>query len=269
MVRPATTASSSEQARKPRAHYLHIGKTGGTAIIAALGPVTNAGQYEIVLDGHDVDLRQIPLGEKFFFVVRDPLERFVSAFCDRQRCSRPRYDVGWTLEEERAYGLFSTPDSLGCALSSPDDGLRAAAQEAMTSIYHVRHSYWHWFDDPEYFNSRLRDVLFIMWLPSLHSLFPQLCSLLGLRERPELPSDDVGAHRNPASESPYLSDRAIQNLKQWYRPDYEFVEICGKLDCAAPELRQLVNPSRARAPRWDVRAWLGSRSKRRGGSARG
>ncbi|HTX46742.1 MAG TPA: sulfotransferase family 2 domain-containing protein [Solirubrobacteraceae bacterium] len=262
----ATSASSREQAGKPRAHYLHIGKTGGTAIIAALGPLTDAGPYEIVLDGHDVDLRQIPAGEKFFFVVRDPLERFVSAFCDRQRRSRPRYDVGWTLEEERAYGLFSTPDSLGCALSSPDEGLRAAAHEAMTSIYHVRHSYWHWFEDPEYFNSRLGDVLFIMWLPSLHSLFPQLCAILGLREAPELPSDDVGAHRNPGSGSRYLSDCATQNLEQWYKRDYEFVRICSKLDCAAPELRQL---ARARAPRFNARAWLRSRSRRREGSARG
>jgi hypothetical protein len=233
--------------RKTRAHYLHIGKTGGTAIMAALGPLTDSGRYQIVLDGHDVDLRQIPPGEMVFFVVRDPVERFVSSFCDRQRCSRPRYDVGWTLEEERAYGLFSTADSLGCALSSEDDALRGAAHEAMTSIYHVRHSYWHWFGDPDYFQSRLDDVLFVMWLPSLHSVFPQLCRILGLRERPELPSDDVGAHRNPAGASRYLSDCATENLKRWYKPDYEFIEICSKLDAAAPELRAVVAEQFSRA----------------------
>jgi hypothetical protein len=220
---------------KPRAHFLHIGKTGGTALNSALTPLLDAGRYEIVLDGHDVDLRQIPVGERFFFVVREPLERFVSSFNDRQRRSRPRYDVGWTLEEERAYGIFDTPDSLGSALSSPDDALRAAAHEAISSIYHVRHSYWHWFGDRDYFETRLDDLLYIMWLPSLDASFPRLCELLGL-PRVQLPTDVVGAHRDPGNSSRSLSDLARENLRRWYAADLEFVEICRGLPQADREL---------------------------------
>ena len=218
---------------------MHVGKTGGTAINTALEPLRNSGRYEIVLDGHHVDLRQVPSGEKFFFVLRDPLERFVSSFNDRQRCSRPRYNEPWTLEEERAYSYFRTPDSLGKALSSDDEALRAAAHEAMTSIYHVKHSYWYWFCDPDYFKSRLGDLLLVMWLPSLHSSFARLCTLLGLREQPELPTDEVGAHRNPATAPRDLSDCAIENLRRWYHADFQFVEMCTRLDQATPELRSV------------------------------
>ena len=125
----------------------------------------------------------------------------MSGFNDRQRCSRPRYNQPWTLEEERAYSYFQTPDSLGRALSSEDAALRAAAHDAMTSIYHVKFLYWHWFCDPDYFKSRLDDLLLVMWLPSLQSSFARLCTLLGLHERPELPTDEVGAHRNPPTAS--------------------------------------------------------------------
>jgi Sulfotransferase family len=218
---------------------MHVGKTGGTAINTALEPLRNSGRYEIVLDGHHVDLRQIPSGEKFFFVLRDPLERFVSGFNDRQRCSRPRYNEPWTLEEERAYGCFQTPDALGKALSSDDQALRAAAHEAMTSIYHVKFSYWYWFRDPDYFESRLSDLLLVMWLPSLHSSFARLCTLLGLPELPVLPTDEVGAHRNPATAPRCLSDGATENLRRWYHADFQFVEMCARLDQATPELRSI------------------------------
>lgn len=229
---------------KPRAHFLHIGKTGGTAVNTALGPVTGSGRFEIVLDGHDVDLRQVPRGEKFFFVLRDPVDRFVSSFNDRLRCSRPRYDVAWTDDETRAFELFHTADSLGSALSCEDDGPRGAAVAAMQGIYHVRQSYWDWFGDPTYLQSRLDDLLYVMWLPSLQSSFDRLCELLELPQCPELPTDELGAHRAPPGGPRQLSPTAIENLKRWYAPDYDLVERCRRLDRADPELRpRLAQPA--------------------------
>lgn len=45
-------------------HFLHIGKTGGTAIRAALKDIENGGEYEIVLHNHGVSLSDIPRGQK-------------------------------------------------------------------------------------------------------------------------------------------------------------------------------------------------------------
>jgi len=62
-------------------HFLHIGKTGGTAIKHAIGSAQasisgdGAGLPCVVhLHRHAVRLRDVPAGERFFFFVRDPLE---------------------------------------------------------------------------------------------------------------------------------------------------------------------------------------------------
>src|SRR5262245_25043255 len=46
-------------------HFLHIPKTGGTALICALNGYEHSGDYELILhDGHDIKLVNVPLGEK-------------------------------------------------------------------------------------------------------------------------------------------------------------------------------------------------------------
>jgi hypothetical protein len=112
--------------QKQRAHFLHPGKTGGTALKAALAPVALDGRYEIHLHRHNVLLSDISLGDRVFFSVRAPLDRFVSGFNSRRRQGRPRYDIPWSAAEERAFTTFTSPDALGRALSSNDpEELRA------------------------------------------------------------------------------------------------------------------------------------------------
>ena len=229
---PRRKLRAQVRTRKPRAHLIHIGKTGGTAIKSALAPRTTEGRYQIMLHSHEVGLRQIPSGDKVFFAVRDPLERFVSGFNSRQRQGQPRYNFPWTAGEERAFRLFSTPELLGSALSSNEGETRAAARQAMISIGHIQDSYWRWFEGLDYLQSRRDDLLLIMWFPSLDSSFARLCELLELPGL-ALPNDDVTAHRNPASADRSLSDHAIDNLKGWYGSDFAFMELCATFDCFA------------------------------------
>jgi len=91
-------------------HFLHIGKTGGTAVKHALKPVAAPGY--LMLHGHDVRLHDVAPDEQVFFFLRDPLSRFVSAFYSRQREGRPRYVVPWTPDEEAAFGRFRTANEL-------------------------------------------------------------------------------------------------------------------------------------------------------------
>lgn len=95
-------------------HFLHIPKTGGTAIIAALAP--HALAYGIVLHDHRVTLRDIAVGERVFFAVRAPLSHFVSGFNSRLRHGRLRDEVPWTAGEAAAFGRFPTPTALGRAV---------------------------------------------------------------------------------------------------------------------------------------------------------
>src|SRR5581483_6101704 len=177
---------SPVEAAKPRAQFLHVGKTGGSAIKAALADA-DSGAFEIVLHPHATTLEQVPAGERVFFVLRDPVERLVSGFYSRLRRGRPRYEVPWTAGEELAFTRFVTPDALGRALASHSGEERSHAVDAIREIRHVQTSYRTWFGDDRYFESRLDDILAILWLPTLDTTFPRLCARLGISPAPPLP----------------------------------------------------------------------------------
>lgn len=217
------------QAELENIHFLHIGKTGGTALTSVLKahPVTH--QYAISVHFHDVRLTDIPTGEKVFFFLRDPISRFISSFYSRQRQGRPRYNFAWSAEEERAFGLFKTANDLGEALADESGERYEHAANAMQDIYHVKSSYYDWFIDDEYFISRAADVMYIGFQESLAADFIKLKSILGLPPEAELPTDDIGAHRNPANVDRHIGDIAAEALKKWYKKEYHFVQMCKNL----------------------------------------
>ncbi|HLI61638.1 MAG TPA: sulfotransferase family 2 domain-containing protein [Solirubrobacteraceae bacterium] len=230
---------------------LHIGKTGGTAmkyVFSQLDPAL--GTYDLTLHRHVMRLPRIQKGHKVFFVVRDPVDRFVSGFNSRLREGRPRYYTPWTPAERLAFRQFRSPDSLGRALSSEEVRERAHAYTAMSAIRHVRDSYWDWFVNWEYMQSRVDDILLILWLPDLTATFPRLRDLLGLPETVELPSDDLNSHRSPADVDRHLSDVARTNLERWYGRDYAFIDLCAALDCFAGPSRQSIDVSAPATQPW-------------------
>ena len=98
-----------EKQNKQAVHFLHIGKTGGSAIKHAINKNCPDSEYEIHFYRHAVKLRDIPKGEKFVFILRDPVTRFVSGFYSRQRQGKPRYNIPWRPKEKTAFETFSTP----------------------------------------------------------------------------------------------------------------------------------------------------------------
>ena len=103
-----------------RAHFLHLGKTGGTAIKAALEPHVSEGAYQLELHGHVIRLKNIPRREPFFFAVRDPVDRYLSGFYSRQRQGAPRYHEPWSPPEKEAFERFETANDLAEAIYAED-----------------------------------------------------------------------------------------------------------------------------------------------------
>jgi hypothetical protein len=204
---------------KPRAHYLHVGKTAGTALKVALRPVATAGPYRLDLHGHEFTLAQVPAGERFFFATRDPIARFVSGFYSRQRRGEPPFV--WTPGEVEAFREFRTPNELAEKIDT-SPGARAAMQ----AIVHVRSPYSAWFDTPEHLLARRDDLLFILRVEHMAGDFPRLLQRLGLEGRASLPTGDVGSHRGDPGLDRTLSARAVANLHAWYADDFRFVELC-------------------------------------------
>ena len=219
-------------------HLLHIGKTGGTAVKHALRPHVVTDRIALRLHPHRVKLWHIPHGEKIFFFVRDPIARYISGFYSRQRQCLPRYLAPWTPGEKEAFTHFSTANQLAEALTSFDPVERQHAETAMKNIRHVMDSYWDWFGDEQQFLPRREDFLLVGHQETLPADFARLCEMLALPEGIALPQDDTQSHKNPEHVDKSLTDLAIGNLRDWYRRDYEFLDLCAQhiegADAAVP-----------------------------------
>jgi hypothetical protein len=200
-------------------HFLHLPKTGGSAVGHALAPF--AASHGIVIHGHATRLAGVAPGDEVFFFLRDPIDRFVSGFYSRLRRGRPLRDLTWTASEERAFARFRTPNALAEALSSPDAEPASHAREAMRGINHVKSSFEDWFTLDELKAARSRIV--VLGLQShLRSDFAIVARRLGLPDSVRLPSDPVLAHRTPPGFDPALSGEARANAERWYARDIAF-----------------------------------------------
>lgn len=207
-------------------HFLHIGKTGGTAIKHVLKQSSVTNDYAIFIHNHETKFMDIQAGEKIIFFLRDPISRFVSAFYSRKRQGQPRIFNPWKAEEKIAFEYFETPNELAIALSSHDLEVKSRAEKAMRSIGHVKSSYWDWFQNEEYIKKRISDIFFIGFQESLTKDFTVLKKKLGTPDHLQLPNDDIKAHRNPKGIDKSLEAVAVKNLKQWYIKEYQFIELC-------------------------------------------
>ena len=213
---------------KAKLHFLHISKTGGTAIIHALAsPASQAANYQLCLHKHDVKLRDVPKGEKVFFFVRDPIMRFVSGFYSRLRQGKPRYVRAWSAKEKQAFSSFRTPNELAESMSSQDEALRQKAFDALKSIRHVATSYKGWFGEFAYLESRMDDIFFIGFQETLNKDFNLLLRALELSPQSvQLPRDRVAMHKTPFHFDYSLSQTSLQNLFSHFSKDYQFYAIC-------------------------------------------
>lgn len=224
---------------------LHVGKTGGTALTHVLLEQVETSRYRLLLHAHEVTLAHVPRGERFMFILRDPISRFASAFTSRRREGRPRYHYPWREEERLAFAIFKTPDELGAGLSSLDPERRTSAERAMRGIAHIDTPYRHWFGTMESFRGRLADVFFVAFQDQLDDDFELLKRKLGLPAEVRLPADPITGHRS-LDAAAAIGEAARANLERWYEEDLVFVDHCRRL---APTInRDELRGSGLRAP---------------------
>lgn len=203
-------------------HFLHVGKCAGTAIkdVAARVNALPDGP-RIIGHGHSKKLGDIPPSEDYFFAVRDPLTRFISAFSMRKRKEQPRLYREWSDAERDAYARFPEANDLAESLfEASEAGL--AAFSAMQSIGHL--SFQHsWFRIRDLFATR--PPLTILRQEKLAEDMATLLRLLGIDQDIALPADATRAHRNDYSGAPPLSEKARRNLSAWYAVDIEYYRL--------------------------------------------
>lgn len=236
-IKPKILRDFFKLRNKKIVHFLHIGKTGGTALRSTFKafldePIEShcftTQTHAVYFHGHEAVLRDIPEGEKVFFFLRDPISRFISGFYEIRKRELPQYQKSLNAEEkaeQEVFQLFPNANDLALGLSSSDQSIRTAAIDGMNTIGHLC-SYMKWFDSSDYFLSRFSDVLFIGFQETLDNDFILLQKVLNLPSSAKLPDNNSKANKMPTQYSRNLDSVAIQNLMQWYEQDYLFLSLC-------------------------------------------
>ncbi|MES2659685.1 MAG: sulfotransferase family 2 domain-containing protein [Verrucomicrobiota bacterium] len=210
-------------------HFLHLRKTGGTTLKSVLGPHQITPKCVLHLHPHRFTLRHTPKGHRVMFVTRDPVSRYVSGFGSRLREGAPAHHVPWSADEEFAFSRFPDPNSLALALDTAHPA-HADAVHAMRTISHLQCSYWDWFGNEEELAAREDAILFIGRVESFDADFELLKKPLGLPPDMALPKDSKSTNRSSSDSDrrPPLEPAAVEQVKKWYRRDYDFLTICAK-----------------------------------------
>jgi sulfotransferase famil protein len=214
----------------PDLGFIHIGKTGGTALKSALRcHVEKTGAKIFFLRGHTMSFARMRADYpelRALFFVRDPAARFVSGFNSRLRQGRPRHNVPWSPAEVIAFKEFATANQLAEALSDGDPPRQRLAAFAMNQILHVANRLTQYLGPISLLQSERDSIFYIGDVATFPHDFAELVKILDIDHATELPSDDVGAHRSPADLDRRLSPTAVRNLQAWYREDYEIYRWC-------------------------------------------
>jgi hypothetical protein len=222
-IAPSTTTA--------KLRFLHIGKTGGTALKAALRQsgtrVTTPFGLLALERGHQTRFTTLPRTDHVLFVVRDPIARYLSGFYSRYRKGLPGHFFEWTPREAKAFARYTTPQELASDLASADPDRRAAAKKAMRSIRHLTHLSF-WLGDVDYLEANADRIVHIGRLETLDSDWVVVRSLLGLPEDLELPHDPVKAHVGDTSVARSLTPEQEQALRKWYAEDYAILAWCDR-----------------------------------------
>jgi hypothetical protein len=215
---------------KKKINFIHIGKTGGTAVRTPLRDfIKTAPELKIMLPPHKVGLReaiaQNPDCEVVFFI-REPVSRFISGFNSRLRKGLPRHFTEWNAAEKAAFEIFKTPNSLAEGLGSWFSSRRKAAEDAMQAMRHTRWGYEYYLGSVQLLEREADRILFIGSQEELDSDFEVLKKVLQMGPEYILPEDSVSAHRAPDNLEKYVSPKGKRNLMKHYQADYKIYEWC-------------------------------------------
>ncbi len=205
-----------------RYHLIHISKTGGSVlrdVFKSLGKRTG-----IVPHGHGRKLHEIPSDERAFFIVRDPVKRFVSGFNSRLRKGQPLRFHDWNEKERVTFARFASAGDLARGLASDDP----AAREAMDSMIHTRRTQASWIGTVEQLETMLDRVVFVGHQPTLTADFELLKKRLGVDPAVALPSDER-AHATPEGFDTALDEAGREAVADWYAEDYRLYRRCLEL----------------------------------------
>lgn len=182
---------ASDHTRIQSIGFLHIPKTGGSGLSEFGRKLVGQGHKFPLILGHEWTaaeaLKRFP-EMKLAFIIRDPLERFVSGFNSRLRMGRPRNNNLWTLGEAVSFSFFDSASAMLGGLDSPDERIKSAALFALQHISHLKHGYQHYFKSREFVARHADRITLVRDIHQTEDFLRNLCL------KCDLPPDLVDQH---------------------------------------------------------------------------
>lgn len=125
--------------------YLHIGRTGGTSFLHKARELAISEPHRVPIlfpSGWTIpEILKVLPHARISFVVRDPLNRIISAFMSRARAGRSDPGIPWSADEAAAFLLFEDVRQYLRALISSNASEAASAERASLAIDDIRRDY--------------------------------------------------------------------------------------------------------------------------------
>lgn len=205
--------------------FLHIAKTGGTSVGSLLSARREAGQATPVRLRHQWTLKMadaaLPPATRLHFILRDPLERYASAFYSRWRKGYPAFDAEWTPAETRVFERFTDISSLFRAVISDKAAEREAAETAFRSIGHLRRGYAFYFGSPDRIDRLKARIGLVGTLENLDDFCAALFREVDGRAAPSGDIRPPHAHRAPSGQAKHdLDETELAALRAAFGKEY-------------------------------------------------
>ena len=236
-------------------HFIHIGRCAGTVIqkrfqeefkyeqISKHSIKITTEKCEIWFHSHKISLKMIPIGHKVFFVVRNPIERFISGFNRRLIRGSPssmknlKFTLlkdksgsnNWSSEEKLVFTKYGSVLEFVESLFSANKAIRRESLKNLKKIKHlgIFGSYWDYLGNKKYLESRKEDILLVLRLENLDADFSKLLNLLGISNTFKLPPLGAEANSNPTkTDINLLSPRLIKKMEQFLQKEFLFLDFC-------------------------------------------
>lgn len=214
--------------------FLHIGKTGGSSVNSLIRSIAKNGSSELERYGHRLTLKKIfaDPDARVSFVIRDPIERFVSAFNSRLRCGRrhpddknPSYYSPWRESEAITFSFFKSAAELAESLYGEDERLLSAAQYAVEAISHLRRNYRYHLHSVNFLRKNQDRIYYVCDINDLDANIINIVMPSGVSED-FVRSEFKHVHSASGGSRTVMSDRAVQNLRRFLSNEFEIYDYC-------------------------------------------
>jgi hypothetical protein len=228
----------------PNICFIHIGKCGGSFMRTAI--------FDKQIKLRIIHGRKVKFDDRFqyFLWIRNPLNRFVSAFnsvvecvnydvsglradeitlnnCTEPKVVRRKIRTGFAYSRKKDHlvNLFKTPNALAESLANSNKKIKNLAMKLITgklAIKHIRKGIGFYLNNGQFIKKHNNNILLVGKMEKMEDDLKKFADILGVDE---LENKKVRENKSK-NISKYLSPLAIKNLYKFYRhTDYRALKV--------------------------------------------